>query len=138
VSLSKPSPRTTTPQGHVDGVDTRAAGDLVVVPLGSSGGLPGQPAAHHQSCRGGAAGVPLNNRTHRKSLIIDGRIGFTGSAGIADHWTGNAQDDKHRRDLQIRFEGPTVQPLQTGFAPNWLECTGELVTGATARGNINN
>lgn len=86
----------------------------------------------------GAAGVPLNNRTHRKSLIIDGRIGFTGSAGIADHWTGNAQDDKHRRDLQIRFEGPTVQPLQTGFAPNWLECTGELVTGATARGNINN
>ena len=71
----------------------------------------------------------LNNRTHRKSLIIDGRIGFTGGAGIADHWTGNAQDDKHWRDLQIRMEGPAVQPLQTGFAQNWLECTRELVTG---------
>jgi len=71
----------------------------------------------------------LNNRTHRKSLIIDGRIGFTGGAGIADHWTGNAQDDQHWRDLQIRIEGPAVRPLQTGFAQNWLECTRELVTG---------
>ena len=71
----------------------------------------------------------LNNRTHRKSLIIDGRIGFTGGAGIADHWTGDAQDDRHWRDLQIRMEGPAVRPLQTGFAQNWLECTRELVTG---------
>ena len=57
----------------------------------------------------------INNRTHRKSLIIDGRVGFTGGAGIADHWTGNAQDAKHWRDLQIRIEGPAVRPLQTGF-----------------------
>ena len=71
----------------------------------------------------------INNRTHRKSLIIDGRIGFTGGAGIADHWTGNAQDEKHWRDLQIRIEGPAVRPLQTGFAQNWLEATSELVTG---------
>ena len=71
----------------------------------------------------------LNNRTHRKSLIIDGRIGFTGGAGIADHWTGDAQDDQHWRDLQVRLAGPAVGPLQTGFAQNWLECTGELVTG---------
>ena len=71
----------------------------------------------------------LNNRTHRKSLILDGRVGYTGGAGIADHWTGDAQDDKHWRDLQIRIEGPGVRPLQTGFAQNWLECTGELVSG---------
>jgi cardiolipin synthase len=71
----------------------------------------------------------VNNRTHRKSLLIDGRIGFTGGAGIADHWTGDAQDDKHWRDLNIRIEGPAVRPLQTGFAQNWLEATGELVTG---------
>ncbi len=71
----------------------------------------------------------INNRTHRKSLIIDGRLGFTGGAGIADHWTGDAQDDKHWRDLQIRIEGPAVRPLQTGFAQNWLECTSELVSG---------
>ena len=71
----------------------------------------------------------INNRTHRKSLIIDGCVGYTGGAGIADHWTGNAQDSKHWRDLQIRIEGPAVRPLQSGFAHNWLECTGELVTG---------
>ena len=71
----------------------------------------------------------INNRTHRKSLIIDGCVGYTGGAGIADHWTGNAHDDKHWRDLQIRIEGPAVRPLQSGFAHNWLECTGELVTG---------
>lgn len=71
----------------------------------------------------------INNRTHRKSLVVDGRIGFTGGAGIADHWTGDAQDDRHWRDLQIRVEGPAVRPLQTGFAQNWLEATGELVTG---------
>jgi len=71
----------------------------------------------------------LNNRTHRKSLIIDGSIGFTGGAGIADQWTGNAQDEKHWRDLQVRIEGPAVRPLQSGFAQNWLECTGEIVIG---------
>jgi cardiolipin synthase A/B len=71
----------------------------------------------------------INNRTHRKSLICDGRVGFTGGAGIADHWTGNAQDSNHWRDLQVRIAGPAVRPLQTGFAQNWLEATGELVTG---------
>ena len=71
----------------------------------------------------------INNRTHRKSLIVDGWVGYTGGAGIADQWTGNAQDEKHWRDLQIRIEGPAVRPLQSGFAHNWLECTGELVTG---------
>jgi cardiolipin synthase A/B len=71
----------------------------------------------------------FNNRTHRKSLIIDGRIGFTGGAGIADHWQGDAQDPDHWRDTQIRLEGPGVAPLQTAFAQNWLETTGELVNG---------
>jgi cardiolipin synthase len=71
----------------------------------------------------------LNNRTHRKSLMADGRIGFTGGAGIADIWAGHAQDNQHWRDLQVRIEGPAVLPLQTGFAQNWLECTGELLTG---------
>jgi cardiolipin synthase len=71
----------------------------------------------------------FNHRTHRKSLIIDGRIGFTGGAGIADHWMGKAQDHLHWRDIQIRMEGPAVMPLQTGFAQNWLQATGELITG---------
>ncbi len=72
----------------------------------------------------------INNRTHRKSLVIDGRVGFTGGAGIADQWLGNAQDPEHWRDIQIRIEGPAVTPLQSGFAQNWYETTGELVSGA--------
>ena len=72
----------------------------------------------------------FNNRTHRKSLIIDGRVGFTGGAGIADQWSGHAQDKEHWRDTQIRIQGAAVTPLQTGFAQNWLERTRELVSGA--------
>jgi cardiolipin synthase len=71
----------------------------------------------------------INRRTHRKSLIVDGRVAFTGGAGIADEWLGHAQDEHHWRDVQIRVEGPAVTPLQTGFAQNWLECTHELVSG---------
>ncbi|HEX7085282.1 MAG TPA: phospholipase D-like domain-containing protein [Vicinamibacterales bacterium] len=71
----------------------------------------------------------FNHRTHRKSLIVDGRIGFTGGAGIADQWSGRAQDEDHWRDMQIRLEGAGVLPLQTGFAQNWLQATGELVSG---------
>jgi len=71
----------------------------------------------------------LNHRTHRKSLIIDGAIAFTGGAGIADHWRGTAQDPDHWRDIQVRIEGPAARPLQTGFAHNWLQTTGELISG---------
>ncbi len=72
----------------------------------------------------------FNNRTHRKSLIVDGQIAFTGGAGIADHWLGNAEGPDHWRDMQIRLEGPAVTPLQTGFAQNWQKSTGELLTGS--------
>jgi cardiolipin synthase len=73
----------------------------------------------------------FNHRTHRKSLIIDGRVGFTGGAGIADVWLGHAQSPGHWRDTQVRIAGPAVTPLQTGFAQNWLKTTGELLSGAT-------
>ena len=71
----------------------------------------------------------FNNRTHRKSLIIDGEIAFTGGAGIADHWRGDARNPSEWRDLQVRIEGPAVVPLQTGFAHNWQQTTGELLSG---------
>jgi len=71
----------------------------------------------------------FNNRTHRKSLIIDGEVAFTGGAGIADQWLGQAQDRDHWRDIQVRVEGPAVVPLQTGFAYNWQKTTGELLSG---------
>ena len=72
----------------------------------------------------------INHRTHRKSLIIDGHVGFTGGAGIADHWMGNAENAEHWRDIQVRIQGPAVMQLQTGFAQNWLKTTGELLTGS--------
>jgi cardiolipin synthase len=71
----------------------------------------------------------FNNRTHRKSLIVDGRIAFTGGAGIADQWRGNARTPDEWRDMQIRIEGPAVVPLQSGFAHNWQQTTGELLSG---------
>ena len=71
----------------------------------------------------------FNQRTHRKTLLVDGRVGFTGGAGIGDQWSGHAQDPDHWHDVQVRVEGPGVVPLQTGFVDNWLETTGELVTG---------
>lgn len=73
--------------------------------------------------------TPVSNRTHREITVVDGRIGFTGGAGIADHWTGNAQDPDHWRDTVVRIEGPAVTQLQTGFAQKWLETTGEVVSG---------
>ena len=73
----------------------------------------------------------FNNRTHRKSLIIDGCVAFTGGAGIADHWRGDARGPHEWRDMQIRLAGPAVTPLQAGFAHNWQKATGELLSGAT-------
>lgn len=70
-----------------------------------------------------------NQRTHRKSLIVDGRIAFTGGAGLADHWLGAAADAGEWRDIQVRVEGPAVAVQQTGFAQNWLASSGEILSG---------
>jgi cardiolipin synthase A/B len=71
----------------------------------------------------------FNNRTHRKSLVIDGAIAYTGGAGIADHWQGDARNEHEWRDVQVRFEGPAARVLQSGFAQNWQQATGELLSG---------
>jgi cardiolipin synthase len=71
----------------------------------------------------------LNNRTHRKLLVVDGRIGFTGGVGIADQWAGHAQDPDHWRDAHFRLEGPVVAQLQAAFNDNWIKTTGELLNG---------
>ena len=69
----------------------------------------------------------MNNRTHRKLLVIDGRIGFTGGVGIADQWQGHAQDPGHWRDIHFRVEGPVVAQLQAGFMDNWIKTTGHVL-----------
>ena len=72
----------------------------------------------------------LNNRTHRKLLVVDGRIGFTGGVGIADLWEGEAQDPDHWRDLHFRVEGPVVAQFQSAFNDNWIKTTGVVLNGA--------
>jgi cardiolipin synthase A/B len=68
-----------------------------------------------------------NHRTHRKLLVVDGRIGFTGGVGIADEWTGNAEDPAHWRDTHFRLEGPAVAGLQRAFMDNWLKARGNVL-----------
>lgn len=71
----------------------------------------------------------INNRTHRKLLIVDGKVGFTGGVGIADEWDGEAQDPKHWRDNHYRVEGPVVAELQAAFLDNWLRVNGKVLHG---------
>jgi cardiolipin synthase len=71
----------------------------------------------------------LANRTHRRVLVADGRVGMTGGVGIAEEWTGDAEDADHWRDTHVRVHGPVVRGFQGAFAENWLEATGEVLAG---------
>jgi len=71
----------------------------------------------------------LNNRTHRKLLIVDGAVGFTGGVGIADQWAGHAQDADHWRDVHFQIEGPVVAQMQAAFNDNWIKMTGDVLNG---------
>jgi cardiolipin synthase A/B len=72
----------------------------------------------------------LNNRTHRKLLVVDGQIGFTGGVGIADKWTGHAQDSEHWRDSHYRVQGPVVAQMQAVCMDNWIKVSGDVLHGA--------
>ncbi len=63
----------------------------------------------------------LNHRTHRKVLIVDEALGFTGGVGIADEWRGDARDPSEWRDTHFRFRGPIVDGLRAAFLDNWAE-----------------
>jgi len=71
----------------------------------------------------------MNNRTHRKLLVVDGRMGFTGGVGIAPQWTGDAQDPDHWRDSHYQVEGPVVAQMQSVFLDNWIKVTGKVLLG---------
>jgi cardiolipin synthase len=72
----------------------------------------------------------MNNRTHRKLLVVDGRIGFTGGVGIADQWQGRARSPEEWRESHFRIEGPAVAQFQAAFNDNWIKVTGEVLNGA--------
>ena len=71
----------------------------------------------------------LNNRTHRKLLVVDGRLGFTGGAGVAPQWVGQAQDPEHWRDTHFEVEGPVVAQMQSVFIDNWIKVSGQVLHG---------
>jgi len=71
----------------------------------------------------------MNNRTHRKLLVVDGVVGFTGGVGIADNWEGHAESPEHWRDSHYRIEGPAVAQMQAAFMDNWIKTTGKVLQG---------
>ncbi len=71
----------------------------------------------------------LDNRTHRELMIVDGKIGFIGGAGIADQWYSGTKGQPRWRDSAVRIMGEAVYNLQATFAENWLAASGELLVG---------
>ena len=70
----------------------------------------------------------FNNRTHREIIVVDGRVGFVGGAGFADHWYKEMGKKPRWRDTMFRVEGEMVTSIQAGFIENWLEASGEILT----------
>ncbi len=68
-------------------------------------------------------------RNHRRILVVDGRVGFTGGAGVSRKWMGNGRTENHWRDTDVRVQGPVVEYLQAAFVENWLEATGMVLGG---------
>jgi len=69
------------------------------------------------------------HRNHRRILVVDGRVGFTGGAGVSRKWMGNGRTEDHWRDTDVRVEGPVVEYMQAAFAEQWLEATGMVLGG---------
>src|SRR5688572_6351185 len=71
----------------------------------------------------------INNRTHRKLLVVDGKIGFTGGVGIADQWQGNAESKESWRDSHFELSGPAVAQMQAAFTDNWIKTRAKVLCG---------
>jgi|SRR5690606_14857252 len=121
-------------------IDRARAGVQVRVLLDGLGGI----RAPHQDIEqlrreGGRIGVfrppvfgmlmRFHRRNHRRALVIDGRVAFTGGAAIGDKWMGNARNPKEWRDTMVRVDGCMAHNLQSAFSALWAYCTGEVLTG---------
>jgi cardiolipin synthase len=71
----------------------------------------------------------INHRNHRRILVVDGQVGFTGGTGVGSRWTGDGRQHGHWRQTDVRIEGPVVRLLQAAFAENWRDATGVLLGG---------
>ncbi|MCU0294018.1 MAG: phospholipase D-like domain-containing protein [Thermoanaerobaculaceae bacterium] len=123
----------------IDSVLERARAGVKVRLLLDSFGTPGIGTLNEKLLRDAGAQVvffhPTNVfnlrkiflRTHRKILVVDGKLGFTGGICIDDEWTGDGTDSAHWRDTMVRVQGPVVRQMQAAFARAWLEATGEVL-----------
>ena len=73
--------------------------------------------------------VRFYRRTHRRAIVVDGRVGFTGGAAVSKKWAGDVRTNHEWRDSMVRIRGPLVGGIQSAFTENWVYCTGELLTG---------
>ena len=73
--------------------------------------------------------VRFYKRTHRRAIVIDGRVGFTGGAAVSKKWKGNVKNEHEWRDSMTRVTGPMVSGIQSAFATNWVYCCGEVIAG---------
>lgn len=123
----------------VEALSERALEGLHVrVLIDALGGMEADPQAIERLRQAGAEVVfycrprwwnwrRFNHRTHRKLLIVDGRIGYTFGHGIADQWLGDGTGPEHWRDTAVRLEGPVVHALQSVFTQNWIEETHRML-----------
>ncbi len=119
----------------------RAAAGVRVFLLYDAFGSIDIPAGHVESLR--AAGITVEpfrpirlstlhlvqNRSHVRGIVVDGRIAWTGGFGIDDKWFGDGRTNGAWRETNVRFEGPAVRQIQAAFATAWTEATGTLMTG---------
>ena len=71
-----------------------------------------------------------NNRTHRELIVIDGKVGFLGGAGVADHWWHGKEKNPAWRDTMFKVTGEAVRSMQSTFVENWLESSGQILIGS--------
>ena len=119
----------------------RAAAGVRIFVLYDAFGNPRMPQDQAEALRAaGIRAVPfrplrlstlytLQNRSHVRAIVIDGRVGWTGGFGIDDKWLGDGRTDGAWRDTNVRFEGPAVRQLQGAVAAAWTEATGVLFSG---------
>ncbi len=129
------------PKSFADALSTAARRGIEVrVVLDSRGSKKIPPALITQMCEAGCqvrwfravqwfTWAKYNHRTHRKLLIVDGKLAFTGGVGIADEWDGDGDSPAHWRDTHVRIVGPAVAAVQAAFVDTWNEATGELPIG---------
>ncbi|HET8647104.1 MAG TPA: phospholipase D-like domain-containing protein [Vicinamibacteria bacterium] len=71
----------------------------------------------------------FHKRNHRRSIVVDGTVAFTGGAAVGDKWVGNADSEEHWRDTMTRFTGPPAAGIQAAFVTVWAPTAGELLSG---------